>query len=720
MKKKGRILHIDDDDNCLELFALIYKSWFDVLSVDTFKEFRKKLHAEDIDLVVTDYEMLDVNGLEVLSYVKSNYPDLPVIFYTGQGNEDVAREAFVSGVVDYFTKDFTDFNYKEKMKNSIFNAIERKNLKKELQKSEEIHQLLTEHAGVGIATHKIVLDETGKPVDYIFLSANPAFETQTGLRVADILGRCVTEVLPGIEKTSFIEIFGRVTLTGQSVNFEDYCPTLGRSYFISAYKLDEGRFTTVFSDITERKKAEESVKKGHDRLLAILDSIDEPVYVADPETYEIVFANRVLKEILGEAGNRKCYEYLQNLDAPCPFCTNEKILGEYLGRSYVWEFRNKVNKRWYKCIDKAINWPDGRIVRYEMGVDITERKQVEEQLHLQSLVMDQIKDHVTITDLNGVITYVNKTQEELFGHSRDEIIGQTTVVYGEHEEKGATQREIVQQTLRDGFWRGEVVNYSADGSEMIMDCRTQVVYDENGKPTALCGIATNITERKRTEEAIQKKNVELLDFAYTVSHDLKNPLNLLTDFLTAINNDPSLFEQYFDRVISQKDKMITFIDNLLRLAKSGQLKGDISIFHLEDLFKKIFEINKSNDIPAELIIHSAGTEFEGDIDKFEQLYTNLILNSIKYRDPSKEKIIIEFDCKKDNEGISMLITDNGQGIEKKELGKIFNVGYTSDKKRGDGFGLTIVKKIIDAHSGSIRVISRGIGTGTSFYIHMPQ
>ena len=135
--------------------------------------------------------------------------------------------------------------------------------------------------------------------------------------------------------------------------------------------------------------------------------------------------------------------------------------------------------------------------------DVTERKRLEQELSLKSLVLDQIHDHVTITDLSGNITYVNEAEIKTIGLSFEQIVGKTTNIYGENPEKGATQREIMENTLRDGSWRCEVVNYANDGSEHFMDCRTQVIQDIEGNPIALCGVATDITERKRVEEALR-------------------------------------------------------------------------------------------------------------------------------------------------------------------------------------------------------------------------
>ena len=123
------------------------------------------------------------------------------------------------------------------------------------------------------------------------------------------------------------------------------------------------------------------MRKVNGEFLEIFDEIDAPVYVADPETYEILYANKAIKRFFGKKLiGKKCYQAFQNLDKPCPFCTNKYIFGENLGKTYIWDFQNKHNGRWYHCIDRAIKWHDGRYVRFEIAIDITDRKRFEERL----------------------------------------------------------------------------------------------------------------------------------------------------------------------------------------------------------------------------------------------------------------------------------------------------------------------------------------------------
>jgi PAS domain S-box-containing protein len=127
-----------------------------------------------------------------------------------------------------------------------------------MRESEERYRTLFDRMTEGFALHEIVTDEQGRPVDYRFLDVNPAFERQTGLQRADLIGSRVMEVLPGTE-TSWIEKYGRVALTGEPVHFEEYSSVLNRWYEVYAYRPAFRQFAVVFADITKRKLAEEEL-----------------------------------------------------------------------------------------------------------------------------------------------------------------------------------------------------------------------------------------------------------------------------------------------------------------------------------------------------------------------------------------------------------------------------------------------------------------------------
>ncbi|MDY0384806.1 ATP-binding protein [Trichlorobacter sp.] len=155
--------------------------------------------------------------------------------------------------------------------------------------------------------------------------------------------------------------------------------------------LDDGEVGVVWSlfDISERKQAEQSLQQAkqelqdsHQRLLTVLNALDAIVYVADMQTYELLYINKQVQETHGDIVGQPCWQKMQvGQSGPCGFCSNQYLLdeqGEPRG-VYVWEFQNTLTGHWYAIRDRAIRWVDGRIVRLEIATDITERKQAEER-----------------------------------------------------------------------------------------------------------------------------------------------------------------------------------------------------------------------------------------------------------------------------------------------------------------------------------------------------
>ncbi|MBU1707074.1 HAMP domain-containing protein [bacterium] len=160
-------------------------------------------------------------------------------------------------------------------------------------------------------------------------------------------------------------------------------------------KDEIGELAHAFNDMIEaRQKAEKATQLERGQLLSMFEGIGEVVYVADPETNEVVYMNGAARKLWGDGVGKKCYKVIQGLDSPCSFCSNRHILGENTGRPYVCDCQNALNHNWYRCTDKAIRWPDGRMVRLEFAIDITERKQTEIELaehrdHLEELVQER-------------------------------------------------------------------------------------------------------------------------------------------------------------------------------------------------------------------------------------------------------------------------------------------------------------------------------------------
>ena len=153
-------------------------------------------------------------------------------------------------------------------------------------------------------------------------------------------------------------------------------------------------------------------------ISTILDGLDALVYVADMQTYELIFFNQYGIEQWGKPEGKPCYKVLQqDQSTPCDFCTNNKLVDKQGNPTgvYVWEFQNTVNGRWYQCRDQAIPWVDGRLVRMEIATDITERKLMELELRrLNELANKNARTDPLLNCLNRRAFF--ETGKAMFAH----------------------------------------------------------------------------------------------------------------------------------------------------------------------------------------------------------------------------------------------------------------------------------------------------------------
>ena len=364
---------------------------------------------------------------------------------------------------------------------------------------------ILKYAPFGYAYHKIILNDNNVPVDYKFIEVNSAFEKHTGLKAYNVIDKKVTEVIPGITKESFdwIAFYGEVAVNGGKKEFEQYFEEFKRWYKIDVYSPKKYYFVTFFIDITADKEVDEKTKANHERLLSIFDANTNPVYVADPETYELLYVNRAFEKAFGHPGQKKCYEHLQNRQTPCPFCTNDKILGENFGNTFIWDFQNESNHRWYRCVDKAITWPDGRTVRYEMAIDITDQKNLEDALKKSEekyrLIFEYSPLGLFYFDENGIIVDCNDLFVKIIGSSREALIGLNLINLSDKKLVAEVKKTLKNQT---GYYEDIYHSVTADKSTPVRVIFAPVIQDE--PLLGGVGIIEDMTERKLAEDALRE------------------------------------------------------------------------------------------------------------------------------------------------------------------------------------------------------------------------
>lgn len=268
----------------------------------------------------------------------------------------------------------------------------------------------------------------------------------------------------------------------------------------------------VSRDVTERKVAEKALAVSHNMFATVLDGLDAVVYVADMQTYEIIFANRFARMNFGaELAGKVCWQALQQgQDGPCPFCTNRRLVDEQ-GRPtgvYVWEFRNTVNQHWYQVSDQAMRWVDGRIVRMEIATDITPLKEVEEALrHSEHCLAEaQRIAHLGSWEWHirqGVVSYSVETARILGLPQSSRECG----IDEFHRQTVSADRLAMLYSLEDALREArpfeiEYRTRNADGHIRYLRSIAEVERDGDGKPVRLIGSIQDVTARRELERTI--------------------------------------------------------------------------------------------------------------------------------------------------------------------------------------------------------------------------
>ncbi len=381
----------------------------------------------------------------------------------------------------------------------------------------ERYQLLFQSLTSAFGLHEIICDAAGKPVDYRFLEVNPAFETLTGLKAADLIGRTALDAIPTLE-AFWIERYGAVALNGKTARFEYFVPEMGRHFEVVAYSPKHGQFVTLFSDVTARNQMESMLIENERKYRELTESINDAIWTLDAESLRFTYVSPSVfklrgytpEEIMAEPMDaaltpegathirsqiaRGVEEYLAGKRTADQFNTEEIELRRKDG-SLVW---TEVVTNFYR------NEHTGKIEIRGVTRDINERKRMEESLRKLSLAVEQSPNSIVITDLDGNIEFVNLAFTKITGYTLNEVIGKNPRILRSGKTPRATYNELWAQLTRGETWKGELINRHKDGTEIVESVLISPVRRADGQVTNYLAIKNDITEIKKTQAHIDK------------------------------------------------------------------------------------------------------------------------------------------------------------------------------------------------------------------------
>ena len=266
----ARIVVVDDDESLLFATKRILNSaGYEVTTAAGGTEGLEKIREVRPDLALVDVIMPDLDGKTVCRRIKAD-PTLRgtyvILLSSMQTSSDQQAEGLESGADGYIARPVE----KRELLARVESMLRIKQIQTALEESESRYRLLFQEMISGCALHEIILDPNGTPCDYQFLEINPAFEKITGLTRKQTVGKRVLDILPDTEAL-WIERYGRVALTGEPDHFENYSNSFNKHFEVMAYRIRERQFAVTFTDITERKNAEEQLKYNalHDSLTTL-------------------------------------------------------------------------------------------------------------------------------------------------------------------------------------------------------------------------------------------------------------------------------------------------------------------------------------------------------------------------------------------------------------------------------------------------------------------
>lgn len=718
----------------------------DWIRVDTEDSYLAAL-ASGPDLILSDYSLPQFDAFLALQLMQGRKQDIPFIVISGTITEDAAVEFMKRGASDYLLKDRM-----ARLGQAVIRALEQRELREEKKRTEEA---LRESEALYSAV-------VGQAFDIIFLvdvntkqivDGNIAFQEMLGYSSKDL---------------SSLTFYDVVAHDKESIECDIECIKASGNYFIGSrkYRRKDGSIIDmavsstlihygknevlciIARDVTERKKAEEALHKSVQLLEKVYSSLHDALFIIEANSTKIIDCNPAASDMFGY-----CREDMLTRSAVFLHISSDsldlfrvRLQSDIAEKGYLFlpEFQMKrkdgtifftENSVVPLTNDEGVNIGWVSIVR-----DITERKRTEEAIHESEATLANLMDSMPVGirgyDAEGTVFYWNRMSSKIYGYVAEEAIGRKLgdLIIPEEIKPMYCEALAYAATLKESgefLPANEVSLLRKDGSRVCVHSIHTAVCLPGKAPLLFC-IDVDLTERRRAEEELIKKsedlarsNADLAQFAYVASHDLQEPLRMVTSYVQLLqmrykgklDTDADEFIGY---VVEGTKRMKLLLAALLDYSRVGTRGNPFRTVECETVLEDALQnLRMVLDETKGRVTHDALPAIIADETQMVQLFQNLISNGLKFHGPKPP--LIHVSAEQNGTNWIFSFQDNGIGIDPIYFEKIFIIFqrlHGRDKYTGTGIGLTIAKKIVQRHGGQIWVESE-VAKGSTFYFTVP-
>ncbi|GAB1415169.1 hypothetical protein MASR2M117_05750 [Paludibacter sp.] len=633
------------------------------------------------------------------------------------------------------------------------------------------------------AHHRIVVDDNNVPIDYVFLEVNETFEKITGLVSDEIINKSVKTVLPDIVNGEFdwISKYGKVALTGEEINFEQYSEPLDKWYNVFVFSSEKYFFTTFFTDITQIKKSQEQEQLFN----LVLDQSSTSIVITDINS-NIKFVNKKFCEVSGYSHGELIGNNPRIISSGKQTSDFYKQFWKTLTSGQIWE-GELINKRkngeffWEFATIKPIKNKFGKITHYfGLKEDITDKKINQKLIHRFNKIIENSPNMIMITDTEFNIEYVNPAFCTISGYSYDEITKRTYKFLRVAYENKAANAELWRKIEAKEVWHSEVIDKRKNGELYWQELTINTIDDNNGNLINYVAIMQDVTARKKIEEQIKEINVGLeqkikertaelsitneflmneiitrkkheaelrvarndaekankakSEFISRMSHELRTPMNSILGFaqLFSMGELNPMQKKGVEHILNSGNHLLKLINEVLDISKieSGKLSLSVELVKIKEIIEEAVDLVNPLTVSKHISISTdlgacGNLSIKADKQRLLQVIVNLLNNAIKFNKVNG-RVTLKLNIEKGREDktdiIRISIIDTGIGVEKKNLNRLFTpferMEEATNLAEGTGLGLSIAKELIELMNGTIGVESE-IGEGSTFYILLP-